>query len=315
MKHCFDYFEGDGPQSRIEIGGRRILCKGGGGGGSSTTVQSIPEELKPLATAYTDKAIDLGDQGYTPYTNQRYADFNQAQNRALGMVEDRAAGGSRVMNAGEDYLANAAGGAYQPANMFNPYAGAQTNVGANSYAGQNKYLEGAINRSLDDVQTRVNSQFNGSNYGTSAHQETLARALGDTSNAMRMQDYGTQQQLAENALNRSVNAQQTDLARNASLMNDYAGRDLQAYQLGQNTRLNAAQLAPTYGNQAYTDAAQLLNAGQVRQDQAQQGMDFDYSQFQEQQNLPYKQLAAMSGVFGSNLGSTSSTQQKGGGGK
>jgi hypothetical protein len=68
-----------------------------------------------------------------------------------------------------------------------------------------------------------------------------------------------------------------------------------------------------YGNQAYTDADQMLKIGQIQQDQSQQGQDFNYQQFQDAENLPYKQLAAMSGVFGSNLGGESKT--KGGGGK
>ena len=86
---------------------------------------------------------------------------------------------------------------------------------------------------------------------------------------------------------------------------------MQQAQAGQ--KLNAAQLGLNYGNQAYTDAGQLMQAGQTLQDQQQQGLDFDYQQFLEQQNLPYKQLAAMSGVFGSNLGGSSTTTQTGGG--
>ena len=86
-----------------------------------------------------------------------------------------------------------------------------------------------------------------------------------------------------------------------------------AYDADQARRLQAIQMAPTYGNQAYTDAAQLMGAGQTQQDQAQQGLDYGYSQYQDAQNLPYKQLAAMSGVFNSNLGGTSTTTQSGGG--
>ena len=247
MKRLHDYFEDDGPQSRIEAGGRRILCKGGGGsGGTSTTVQSIPDELKPLASAYTSKAINLGNQGYTPYTGQRYEDLNPTQNYALGMIQNRAAGGSGTINNAENNLNQMIGGSSNP------------------------YLDSAVNKSLNDVQSRVNSQFSGNNYGSTAHQETLARSLGDTDASMR------------------------------------AG----AYDADQARRMQAIGMAPTFGNQAYQDASQLMNAGQIQQDQAQQQKDFDYSQFQDQQNLPYKQLAAMSGVFGSNLGGASTTSQQ-----
>lgn len=74
-------------------------------------------------------------------------------------------------------------------------------------------------------------------------------------------------------------------------------------------------MAQQFGNQAYTDAEQMLKAGQTAQDQEQQNLDFNYQQFQEAENLPYKQLAAMSGVFGSGLGGTSTSTQSGGGGK
>ena len=229
----------------------RSMANGGGGssGGSSTTVQSIPAELKPLATAYTNKAIELGNQSYTPYMGQRYAGFTNPQYQGMGMVADRALNGSQTVNNAE--------------NSLNQMISGQ----------QNPYLDANVNRALDAVQGRVNSQFGGSNYGTTANQETLARSLGDTAASM----YGN------------------------------------AYESDANRRLSAIGQAQTFGNQAYQDASQLMGIGQQMQDQLQNQYDFNYQQFQEQQNLPYKHLAAQSGVFGSNLGATSTTQQSSGG--
>lgn len=82
-----------------------------------------------------------------------------------------------------------------------------------------------------------------------------------------------------------------------------------AYDADQNRRLQAANQA--FGQDMAT-TQQLLNVGQLQQDQAQQGLDFDYSQFQEQQNDPYKKLAGISGVFGSYPGGSTTTS---GGGK
>lgn len=228
--------------------GRRTLYKGGGGS-STTTVQSIPNELKPLASAYTAQAMNLSNQPYTPYTQQRYADLNGTQNYGIGMVQDRAVNGSDTMD------------------------NAETNLNSMMDGGSNPYLDESVNKALGNVQSRVNSQFNNNNYGTTAHQETLATALGDTANDM------------------------------------YSGN----YQADQSRRLSAINSAPTFGNQAYTDASQLLNAGQLQQNQQQNNMDFNYQQFQDQQNLPYKNLAAMAGVFNSNLGGTSTSQSSGGG--
>lgn len=225
---------------------------GSGGGGSSTTVQEIPAELKPLATRYTQDAIKLSDTPYQAYTQQRYADLNGLQNQAIMNTANRAMAGSATMN------------------------NAESNLNQMIQGGSNPYLDGMVNKAMGNVQSRINSQFSGNNYGSTAHQETLQTGLGDIANQM----YGSQ------------------------------------YQNDQANRLSAISQAPTFGNQAYMDASKLMSAGQQLQDQQQQGLDFNYQQFQEAQNDPYKKLAAMSGVFNSNLGgSSSTTQQSSGGGK
>ena len=86
-----------------------------------------------------------------------------------------------------------------------------------------------------------------------------------------------------------------------------------AYEADQGRRMQAIGMAPEFAKQDYQDAGQMMNAGQILQDQSQQNMDYGYEQYQEEQNLPYKQLAAMSGVFGSNLGGASKTSSAGGG--
>jgi hypothetical protein len=214
-----------------------------GGGGTSTTTQNIPDELKPLATAYTNKAIGLSDTPYTPYSDQRYADLNSVQNAGLQSTINRAVGGSQTMNSAEGNLNS------MMSNQENPY------------------LRGMVNTAMDAAKSKVQSQFSGSNYGTSANQEQLTSQLMNAANPLLSS----------------------------------------AYESDQNRRLQAIGQAPTFGNQAYQDASQLMSAGQVMQDQNQQGLDFSYQQFQEGQNNPYKQLAAMGGVFGSNLGGSSTT--------
>ena len=85
-----------------------------------------------------------------------------------------------------------------------------------------------------------------------------------------------------------------------------------AYNTDRANQMTALGMAPQYGNQAYTDASQLMKAGGQMQDQAQQNKDFQFNQFQDQQNLPYKQMAAYSGLLGSS-GATSSQTTSGGG--
>jgi hypothetical protein len=85
-----------------------------------------------------------------------------------------------------------------------------------------------------------------------------------------------------------------------------------AYEGDQGRRLQAIGMAPGMDAAGYNSANQMLRAGQVQQDQQQQGLDFNFQNFQEAQNLPYKQLAAASGVFGSQPWGTSSTTSGGG---
>lgn len=227
---------------------------GGGGGGTSVTTQELPPELRGLASAYSSRAIDLSNTPYQAYTGQRNADLNGIQQAGIQTTLDRAMNGSATMD------------------------NAEANVNQMMSAGPNPYLDSMVNQAMGKVGGQVNSQFGGSNYGTTAHQQTLADSLGNTAAGM----YGN------------------------------------AYASDQSNRLQAMQLAPTFGNAAYNDASQIMNVGQIYQDQAQKNLDVGYQNYQEAQNDPYKKLAAMSGVFGTNLGGSSTTtsnQKSSGGGK
>lgn len=274
-----------------------------GGGGSSTTTQNIPNELKPLATAYTNKAMDLSSQGYQPYGGQQVADMNWWQNTGEQAIANRVFNGDPLMNQAKSTIQNglATGNA----------ATSLGNLGTNKYAGPNQYLQQNIDAAMGDITRNYNdaiapaltTQMVGSgSFGNTGNQAAtqnslndLTKNLGNTASSMRMQDYTAQQGLAENQLNRNLTAAQ-----------DYAGRNDQL-------KSQYLNMAPTFGNQAYEDAAQLMKVGQQRQDNTQQNLDAQYQSYLDQQNLPYKQLAAMSGVFGSGLAQSSSTKSSGGG--
>lgn len=253
---------------------------GGGGGGQSTTTQSIPDELKPLASAYTNKAINLSNQGFTPYGGQRYADLNPTQNLGIGMVQDRALNGDPTMNAGAGFLQRSLASGPQGAT-------------ANPYAQQgNPYLDAAVNKAQGNVLANANAAAARSgSFGNSGIAEQAAKQMSDLASTMYGNAWGQQAQLAESG----------------------AGRNDAMFQNWMGNNLNATGQALNYGQSAYNDANQLMRAGQMLQDQQQQNLDFNYQTFQDAQNLPYKHLGAMSGVFGSNLGGSSTTTQSGGG--
>lgn len=250
-------------QSSAEIGGPaigawptrtgdRIKPHKGGGGGSSTTKQEIPTELKPLATAYTNKALDLSNQPYQPYDwTRRFENMNSGQLEALRATADRARNGSETINNAESQLN-------------------QIISGGNT----NPYLDQMVSRAQDSVRSQFNTgAVSSGSFGNSGLQEQFADSLGNVATQM----YG------------------------------------QAYDQDRARQMQGIGMAQQFGNQAYTDANQLFGAGQAIQDQAQQIKDFWYQQNQERKDLPYKQLAAMSGVFGSNLGASSVTKSSGGG--
>jgi hypothetical protein len=227
---------------------------GGGGGGTTTTTQSIPNELKPLASAYADKAMNLSSQPYQGYGwEMRHEGLNKDQNAGLDMMANRAQSGSQTIDNAE-------------AALNRNIQGGQTNP----------YLDQMVGKAQDSVRSQFNTgAVNSGSFGNSGLQEQFQKGLSDTATSM----YG------------------------------------QAYDGDKARQMQSIGMAQQFGNQDYADAEQLLKSGQVKQDQNQQTRDFWYQQNQEEQNLPYKQLAAMSGVFGTNLGSTSTSSQKGGGGK
>lgn len=240
----------------------------GGGGGTSTTNQEIPAELKPLASAYTQKAMNLSSQPFSPYGGQRYADLNPIQNMGIWMAADRALSGSPTMRNAEGSLNQ-----FIQGGNTNPYLDAMV-----------KKAQGSVAESFNTMakpQLEAAMRNSGS-FGNSGYDQ-----------AMQLQRKAAAQQMSDIATQMYGNAYGQDQAN----------------------RMQAIGMAPTFGDAPYRDASQLLNAGQIMQDQSQNKLDFGYQQFQEAQNKPYKDLAAMSGVFGTNLGGSSTTTQSGGGGK
>lgn len=249
-----------------------------GGGEGQTTTNSIDPRFSPLIDYATQAGARVNKAGFNPYQGQRFEGMNQAQNLGIGMIADRAMSGDPTMQQAnstiQGVLAN--GGGVQS--------------GANAYAGSNPYLESAINKAqLGTAGNLAKINATSGSFGNSGIQEVGARQMGEIASNMRMQDYGMQQQLAESGLN----------------------RDMQAQQINAGNKLSALQLAPQYGNQAYTDASQLMKAGGQLQDQAQQGRDFNYQQFQDQQNTPYKQMAGFGGLL-SGQGAQKTTVSGGG---
>jgi hypothetical protein len=77
-----------------------------------------------------------------------------------------------------------------------------------------------------------------------------------------------------------------------------------AYNLGQQQQMQAAQLAPTYANAAYTDANALMSVGDRLQQQNQSGLDQQYQNFLEARGYNANQLGVLGGALSGNYGGT-----------
>lgn len=156
--------------THIEAG--RLICGGGGGGGQSTTVQSIPEELKPLANAYTQTAIGLNNTPYQAYGGQRYADLNGVQMAALNQTADRAMNGSQTINNAE-------------AALNQNIQGGQTNP----------YLDQMVGKAQDSVRSQFNTgAVNSGSFGNAGLQQQFQEGLGDVATQMYGQAYDQDKQ-------------------------------------------------------------------------------------------------------------------------
>lgn len=262
MNHESVYHPDDkgAPRSRFEP---RRLFKGGGG--NSTTTQSIPDELKPLASVYANQAMQVGQTPFTPYTGTRNADLNSNQNQAIDMINQRATNGSPLVDTANSTITGLLG------DNQNPYLDTQV-------ANAQKSLVDSYNLVQRPAQT------------------TAAVSSGSFGNAGQQQT----QQAADSQLQQNLGRVSTDLYSNA-------------YNTNQANKLAALPLAQSFANQPYTDAQQLLTAGNQQQTNTQNNLDFAYQQFQDQQNQPYKNLSVLGAPFtGVSLGGTSTTSSSGG---
>lgn len=244
------------------------------GGGSSppanttqTTTKEIPYWAQPSAVHLLNRGEALSNQPYQTYTGQRIASMTPQQTTGLNMVQNRAVSGSPEERAARTNFTDTMNGKYLGQGAaYNQYADMN-----------NPYLQGMVNQSMNDVSGRVNSQFNGNNYGTTAHQETLTRGLGEAANNAYGQAYNLQAQLADANANRQQSA----------------------YSNERNNQLQAAGMLPQYQNIDYNNAQQLIGVGDIYRQESQDRLNNQYEDWAAMQNQPYRQLDVLGNALGS----------------
>lgn len=227
-------------------------------GGSTTTVQKADPwaGAQPYITDYLKTGQQVTSRPFEFYNGDTIAGFSPEQELGFNLTTQRALSGSPTLNAANNSITDTLNG-----NYLSPDS--------------NPYFKGTVDQAMGDVQSRVNSQFNNSNFGGSAHQEVMSRSLGNVANDMYSNNY------------------QNERSR----------------------QLQASTQAPSLAGADYMDAAQLQGVGAQRQGLAQSYMNDAKSTFDQAANFPYTQLNRYADVVraGQGVGGTTTstgTQQQ-----
>lgn len=328
-----------------------------GGSKDSTVTQKTepPSWAIPYFQDAVGRAQEISSQPYTPYTGQLVASQTPDQYASQDMIRSMAYGPSAVQN-GQQFAADLMGGEGQYQGGYNPYMGASntyiggiagggggggggnTKVGTNRFLGENPYVDQMIAASSRDVTDNFSNatmpsmlaQFQqGGAFGGTAMQNqmtsannSLAQGLGDLSNQYRFQDYQTQQALEEAGLDRSVQAQLADkarqsqaqeaaaarnmqaqiaqaqlydqgLSRNSNLAENALGRDQQAWGQFQGNQLAAMGMVPELNQAQYYGAGLLGQQGLQQQGLGQTYLDANYNQFLDARNWDVNRFQPM----------------------
>lgn len=224
------------------------MSGGGGGGQTSSTVTQGDPALAPYKADYLNR---VGALAQNPLPTRQLATMSPYQQMGLQMTANRALSGSPEINAAKQNLAATQSGAFMSPDS-------------------NPYLAGTVNQAMNDAQTRVNSQFAGNGYGSTAHQEILGRTLGETAGNLYNQNYQNERQ-----------------------------RQIQGM-------LFAPQLAQT----DYMDAQNLLGVGDTYRGYSQEWLDQQYQQAMEpwtRSDLYGNSIARAAGVSPASSSETTGT--------
>ena len=251
---------------------------GGGGGGTQqvTSTKEVPTWAQPYAKSLLSSGAEAINQPVDPYTGQRVAPLNQAQQVGLSMVQGRALSGAPDETAARQQATATAQGGYLGAN---PWLSAP-------------YTQQAIDQ---------NAQSMGRGYATG----TAAQLDSAASRARAMGGSGYQQAVGQNELNlgNAIGnmANQYQLGR--------TGMGVQDWQAERNNMMQSIPLGFQGSQLDYNNAQQLMNAGGAQRTYQQQLLDQQYSDYMTQQNAPFQQIDRFGNLLGMAIGNTGTTTQ------
>jgi len=278
----------------LKADGGYILGDGGGGGGSqpanTTSTSTQTAELPEWARGYAKDTLakgqaltDVNQNPYQQYSGDRIAGFSPMQQQAMQGAQNMTV--APQIGQGTAAATMAGLGGLGVAGQANPY-GFQNQVGG--------YMNPYMNQILAPQLAETNRNYD---IGATKQQSaaTQAGAFGGSREAImaaeneRNRNMGLQSIYGQGLNTAYTNAQNQ---YNQNLQNQLAGYGMANQAAGQLGQLGQTQ----YGQQMGINQLQAQYGGQ-QQALQQQGLTQAYSDFQNQQNYPYKQLGFMSDLI------------------
>jgi hypothetical protein len=262
---------------------------GGGGGGSQPTNQNItqtnvPKYLQPNMERLAGQAEAIANSEYIPYGGERFAGFNNFQNKAFQEAENLAP--AQQLGLGTQFAGMSGLGSMQAGQNYQ-------NMATNPYAMQSymsPYIQNALAPQMQeaarqsDIQGQQNAgqaaragAFGGSRFGL--QEAERQRNLGTLQNSI----YGTGMQ---NAFQNAQQAQQFG-----------ATLGLQGYGQGLQAANTLGQLGQTQFGQQQAGMQARAAAGQQQQDFEQAKLQQQYQDFLDQRGYNQKQISWLSDIY------------------
>lgn len=256
---------------------------------TTTSTSQLPEFIEPYYKDLLSRAKTQSERGYTPYENQRLAEFSGDTNTAFDMIRDQAAAGTpaAVTNA-----QNTAGG-------IADYTAGNITTGGIPDMDVSAYMNPYVQNVLDVQKQRATQSFQEQQAGRD-DAAIKAGAFGGSrrfvADSLAQRDMNQQMQGIEaeglaSAYDRATGLYTSDQSR--SLQAQMANED--ARRLGANLGLDAAkaqmEFAQTGQNMGLQRAEALSGVGAKTQQREQAGLDLAYGDFVNQRDWEKNQLA------------------------
>lgn len=263
---------------------------GGGSGGSGTQKYEWNDSMAPFwGKALEDAKVLTQNWQMTPYQGQRIADLNGDQRNSINNTREflyQLNNPAGAINSSITQTQKTLDGDYLKGKDVDPYAAA-----TNAYQGENPYFRQMMQQGQDDIISKyrevtkpdadaaavLNGTLGGGDYQRlrAKNEEGLAKQIGQYTAGMQNEHYNRSAGLDESRLNRASGAFQNERGRMTGTIG-----------LGQGLQGQAAQRAQME-----------MGIGDIQRAYSQDLLNNAYTQWQEQQQSPYKQLDYMTGIL------------------